>query len=50
VSVGLAGYFGQFVPVNIIFAIGGALIGLAGIFGWFALPKPEKKLQTQTQE
>jgi len=37
-SVALAGYFGQFVPVSIIFAIGGALIALAGVFGWFSLP------------
>jgi len=37
-SVALAGYFGQFVPVNIIFATGGALIALAGVFGWFTLP------------
>jgi MFS family permease len=50
ISVGLAGYFGQFVPVNIILAIGGALIGISGIFGWFALPKPEKKVQLQIQE
>ena len=47
ISVGLAGYFGQFVPVNIIFAIGGALIAISGIFGWFALPKPEKAPQIQ---
>lgn len=39
VSIALAGYFGQFVPVFIIFAISGALIALAGLFGWFALPK-----------
>src|SRR6266516_6462107 len=38
ISVGLAGYFGQFVPVSIIFAIGGALIAIAGVFGWFSLP------------
>src|SRR5713226_3457813 len=42
ISVGLAGYFGQSVPVNIIFAIGGVLIAISGIFGWFALPEPEK--------
>ncbi|GAC1350699.1 MAG: MFS transporter [Ktedonobacteraceae bacterium] len=42
ISVGLAGYFGQFVPVNIIFALGGVLIALSGVFGWFALPEPEK--------
>ncbi len=42
VSIGLAGYFGQFVPVNIIFAIGGVLIALAGLFGWFGIPAPAK--------
>jgi MFS family permease len=47
ISVGLAGYFGQFIPVPIIFAIGGSLIALAGIFGWFTLPKPEKVPQVQ---
>lgn len=39
VSIGLAGYFGQFIPVYIIYAVGGAFIALAGLFGWFALPK-----------
>jgi len=38
ISIALAGYFGQFIPVSIIFAIGGASITLAGIFGWFTLP------------
>jgi len=47
ISVGLAGYFGQFIPVPIIFAIGGSLIALAGIFGWLTLPKPEKVPQVQ---
>jgi len=47
ISVGLAGYFGQFIPVPIIFAIGGSLIALSGIFGWFTLPKPEKVSQVQ---
>lgn len=47
ISVALAGYFGQFVPVNIIFAIGGALIGISGVFGWFALPNPEQNLPEQ---
>lgn len=42
VSIALAGYFGQFVPVFIIFAISGALIVLAGLFGWFALPRERK--------
>jgi predicted MFS family arabinose efflux permease len=38
-SVALAGFFGQFVPVYIIFAVCGALIALAGVFGFIALPK-----------
>lgn len=38
ISISLAGSFGQFIPVSIIFAIGGASITLAGIFGWFTLP------------
>ncbi|HEV2580630.1 MAG TPA: MFS transporter, partial [Ktedonobacteraceae bacterium] len=37
-SVALAGYFGQFIPVYVIFAICGGLIALAGVFGWFAIP------------
>lgn len=47
ISVGLAGYFGQLIPAPIIFAIGGSLIALSGIFGWFTLPKPEKVSQVQ---
>jgi MFS family permease len=39
ISIGLAGYFGQFIPVYIIYAVGGVFIALAGLFGWFALPK-----------
>lgn len=39
VSIALVGYFGQFVPVFVIFAISGGLIALAGLFGWFALPR-----------
>ena len=46
-SIGLAGYFGQFVPVNIIFALGGLLIVISGLFGWFALPEPEKATPTE---
>ena len=38
ISVGLAGYLGQFIPVGTLFGIGGALIAVAGIFGWFSLP------------
>ncbi len=41
-SIALAGFFGQFVPVNVIFAIGGILILASGIFGWFAIPEPPK--------
>jgi predicted MFS family arabinose efflux permease len=44
ISAALAGYFGQFVPVSIIFAIGGALIAISGLFGWFSLPN-----ETSTQ-
>ncbi len=39
ISIALAGYFGQFIPVYIIYAIGGVFIAIAGLFGWFALPK-----------
>ncbi|GAC1564959.1 MAG: MFS transporter [Ktedonobacteraceae bacterium] len=39
ISVALAGLFGQFVPVFIIFAACGVLIALAGVFGFMALPK-----------
>jgi predicted MFS family arabinose efflux permease len=39
ISVGLAGYFGQFIPVGAIFAISGIGFALAGLFGWFAIPK-----------
>jgi predicted MFS family arabinose efflux permease len=37
VSIGLAGYVGQFVPISLIFVISGVFIVLAGLFGWFAL-------------
>ncbi len=46
ISVALAGYFGQFIPVNIIFAIGGALLAVAGIFGWFAIPSQKPTVTT----
>jgi MFS family permease len=39
VSVALAGYLGQFIPVYVIFAASGVLIALSGLFAWFALPK-----------
>jgi len=37
-SIGLAGYFAQFIPVNVIFAVGGALFALGGIVGWLGIP------------
>ncbi|HJT59233.1 MAG TPA: MFS transporter [Ktedonobacteraceae bacterium] len=38
VSIGLAGYFAQFIAVNLIFAVGGALFALGGIVGWLGIP------------
>ena len=46
-SIALAGFFGQLIPVNVIFAIGGISILLAGIFGWFAIPEPEGVVEAQ---
>jgi MFS family permease len=46
ISVALAGYLGQFIPVNIIFAIGGALLAIAGLFGWFAIPSQKPTATT----
>ncbi len=37
-SIGLAGYFAQFIGVNIIFAVGGALFALGGMVGWLGIP------------
>ena len=37
-SIGIAGYFAQFIPVNIIFAVGGTLFALGGIVGWIGIP------------
>jgi MFS family permease len=45
ISVALAGYFGQFIPVNIIFAIGGALLAASGIYGWFAIPSQKSTIE-----
>lgn len=45
-SIALAGFFGQFIPVNVIFAIGGILILVAGLFGWFAIPEPQDAVGT----
>ena len=50
VSVVLAGFFGQFVPVYIIFAVCGALIALAGAFGFVALPKDVAPVEEQMVE
>ena len=50
VSVALAGFFGQFVPVYIIFAVCGALIALAGAFGFVALPKDVAPVEGQMVE
>lgn len=47
ISVALAGFFGQFVPVYIIFAICGALIALAGVFGFMALPRHIVSIEEQ---
>jgi Na+/melibiose symporter-like transporter len=37
ISVALAGYLGQFLPVGVILAGCGLLIAMAGLFGWFAI-------------
>jgi hypothetical protein len=42
VSIGLSGYLGQFIPVNLIFAACGILIALSGILGWFSIPEPQQ--------
>jgi len=46
-SVALAGFFGQFVPVYIIFAACGALIALSGVFGFMALPRTIVPIEEQ---
>jgi len=46
VSIGIAGYAGQFVPVNIIFAICGGLLALGGLFGCLAIPYSIPTIQT----
>ena len=38
--------FRPIIPVNVIFAIGGILILVAGLFGWFAIPEPPKAADT----
>ena len=47
ISVALAGLFGQFVPVYIIFVVCGALIALSGIFGFMALPRDIVPIEEQ---
>lgn len=42
-SIALAGYLGLFVPAYLLFLGGSIIIFIAGLFGWFALPAPEKK-------
>ncbi len=37
ISVALAGYLGQFLPVGVILTGCGILIAMAGLFGWFAI-------------
>src|SRR5579875_3693617 len=37
-SIALAGYFAQFIGVNIIFAVGGVLFALGGVVGWLGIP------------
>lgn len=49
ISVALAGFFGQFVPVYLIFAVCGALLALAGVFGFIALPRNVVPIEEQTE-
>ncbi len=44
ISIGLAGYVAQFVPVYIIYAFCGLLIAFAGLFGWFSVPEPGSEI------
>ncbi|GER85681.1 MAG: MFS transporter [Thermogemmatispora sp.] len=37
-SIALGGYLAQFIPVYILFIVGGWLTVLAGLIGWFGLP------------
>jgi MFS family permease len=46
VSIALAGYVAQFIPVYIIYAFCGLLIALAGVFGWFSIPGPDKQMES----
>jgi len=49
ISVALAGFFGQFVPVYLIFAVCGALLALSGVFGFIALPRNVVPIEVQTE-
>jgi predicted MFS family arabinose efflux permease len=49
ISIGLAGYVAQFVPVYIIFACCGLLFVISGLFGWFAIPEPPKEQKATTE-
>jgi MFS family permease len=49
ISIALAGFGSQFVPVWLIFVISGVLMALAGLFGWFALPGGTTRDETVTQ-
>jgi len=40
ISVVLAGFLGQFLPVGVILTGCGIVIALAGLFGWFAIQEP----------
>ncbi|WP_161977625.1 MFS transporter [Dictyobacter kobayashii] len=46
VSIGLAGYLGQFLPISWIFSGSGILIILAGVYGWFALKESRPDVQS----
>ncbi len=48
-SAALAGYLGQILPVSLIFALGGILIMLGGLFGWFAIPNTTPVTQAHPQ-
>jgi MFS family permease len=39
-SVALAGYLGQVLPIGVILTGCGLMIALAGLFGWFAIQEP----------
>jgi MFS family permease len=49
ISIAVAGYAGQFVPVNVIFVVCGSLLALGGLFGLFAIPANLPTVQTTVQ-